>query len=322
MKQECMKSAKETKKSPAGLRRRLWVKTFIKQIPLQLMVLPGIVFMIIFNYIPIYGLKIAFQNYTVVDTLDTARWVGMENFRIILTDKYFWESVYNTLGISFLKLLLGFVTPIILAVMIHELKDGFFKKTVQTISYMPHFLSWIVLGGMLISWMSTNGMFNSVLKMFGLVSEGRNILLDADKYWWIASISDVWKGMGWGTILYLASMAGIDPTYYEAARIDGAGRIRQIWSITLPLIKTIIGLNFILTVSGLLGSNLDQTLVLMNTQNQPRAEVINSYVYRMGIAQGDFSYASAAGLGVSIVSVILLVVANKLTSRLNEQSVL
>ena len=206
--------------------------------------------------------------------------------------------------------------------MIYELKDGIFKKTVQTISYMPHFLSWIVLGGMLISWMSTNGMFNAILKSLGLITEGRNILLDADKYWWIASLSDVWKGMGWGTILYLASMAGIDPTYYEAARIDGASRVRQVWSITLPLIKTIIGLNFILTISGLLGSNLDQTLVLMNTQNQPRAEVINSYVYRMGIAQGDFSYASAAGLGVSIVSVILLVGANKLTSRLNEQSVL
>lgn len=309
-------------KAPAGVRAKRWLVDFRNQMPLQMMVLPGVAFMIVFNYIPIYGLKIAFQNYTVVDTLDTARWVGMENFRIILTDKYFWDSVYNTLGISLLKLLVGFVAPILLAVMIYELKDGIFKRVVQTISYMPHFLSWIVLGGMLISWLSTNGMFNSVLKSVGLITEGKNILLDADKYWWIAVLSDVWKSAGWGTILYLASMAGIDPTYYEAARIDGAGRIRQIWSITLPLIKTIIGLNFILTVSGLLGSNLDQTLVLMNTQNQPRAEVINSYVYRMGISQGDFSYATAAGLGVSIVSVVLLVIANKLTSRMNERSVL
>lgn len=309
-------------KDPIDVRTKRWLVDFRNQIPLQTMVLPGIVFMIIFNYIPIYGLKIAFQNYTVVDTLDTAKWVGLENFRIILTDKYFWDSVYNTLGISLLKLLIGFVAPIILAVMIFELKGGVFKRVVQTISYMPHLLSWIVLGGMLISWLSTNGMFNSVLKGLGLISEGKNILLDADKYWWIAVLSDVWKSAGWGTILYLASMAGIDSAYYEAARIDGAGRMRQIWSIALPLIKTIIGLNFILTISGLLGSNLDQTLVLMNTQNQPRAEVINSYVYRMGISQGDFSYATAAGLGVSIVSVILLVIANKLTSRLNEQSVL
>lgn len=316
------KQKTQNRQIPIGARTIAWGRDFFKQLPLQFMVLPGIAFMIVFNYIPIYGLKIAFQNYTVVDTLDTAKWVGFENFRIILTDKYFWESVYNTLGISFLKLLFGFITPIILAVMIYELKEGKFKKIVQTISYMPHFLSWIVLGGMLISWMSTNGMFNTILKAAGMISESRNILLDSDKYWLIASLSDVWKSMGWGTILYLASMAGIDPTYYEAARIDGANRFRQIWNITLPLIKTIIGLNFILTVSGLLGSNLDQTLVLMNTQNQPRAEVINSYVYRMGISQGDFSYATAAGLGVSIVSVILLVAANKLTRRLNDQSVL
>lgn len=322
MKKEGNAKRRKTQKKPIPIRMKQWVKEFRHQLPLQMMVLPGLVFMIVFNYIPIYGLKIAFQNYTVVDRLDTAKWVGFENFEIILTDKYFWDSVYNTLGISFLKLLIGFVTPIILAVMIYELNGGIFKRVVQTISYMPHFLSWIVLGGMMISWMSTNGMFNSVLKELGIITEGKNILLDADKYWWIASVSDLWKNAGWGTILYLASMAGIDPTYYEAARIDGAGRLTRIWCITLPLIKTIIGLNFILTVSGLLGSNLDQTLVLMNTQNQPRAEVINSYVYRMGIAQGDFSYATAAGLGVSIVSVILLVIANKLTSKLNEQSVL
>lgn len=308
----------KVQKQPLGIRIKQWCIDFKHQMPLQMMVLPGIIFMIVFNYIPIYGLKIAFQNYTVVDTLDSARWVGLENFRIILTDKYFWDSVVNTLGISLLKLLIGFVTPI----MIYELKDGPFKRIVQTISYMPHFLSWIVLGGMLITWLSTTGMFNQILMGLGIISEGKNILLDADKYWWIAVLSDVWKSTGWGTILYLASMAGIDTTYYEAARIDGASRLRQIWSITIPLMKTIISLNFILTVSGLLNSNLDQTLVLMNTQNQARAEVINSYVYRMGLSQGDFSYATAAGLGVSIVSVILLVIANKLTSKLNDQSVL
>lgn len=309
-------------KASLGVRIRIWCKEFWKQLPLQCMVLPGIVFIIIFSYIPIYGLTIAFKNYTVVDTLSTAKWVGMYNFQIILKDKYFWDAVYNTLGISLLKLAVGFIVPIILAIMIYEVKDGPFKKIVQTISYLPHFLSWIVLGGMMISWLSTSGLFNQILMATGIISEGKNILLDANKYWWIAVLSDIWKSAGWGTILYLATMAGIDPTYYEAARIDGASRLRQIWNITLPLIKTIISLNFILTVSGLLGSNLDQTLVLMNTQNQPRAEVINSYVYRMGMSQGDFSYATAAGLGVSIVSVILLLLANKLTKKMNEQSIL
>ncbi len=305
-----------------GKRLGDWCAGFKKQLPLQMMVLPGIVFMIIFSYIPIYGLSIAFKNYTVISSIKTAKWVYFENFKIILTDKYFWDAVVNTLGISFLKLAIGFLVPVILAVMINSVKDGPYKRITQTISYLPHFLSWIVLGGMIISWLSTSGMFNQILMALGIIKEGTNILLDAEKYWWIAALSDVWKEAGWGTILYLAAMAGVDPVYYEAATIDGASRIRQTFAITLPLIKTIIGLNFILTISGLLNSNLDQTLVLMNTQNQPKAEVINSYVYRIGLAQGDFSYATAAGLGVSIVSVILLLIANALTTKLNEQSVL
>lgn len=303
-------------------KRQGFLKTVKKQAGLQSMVIPGVIFMIIFCFMPIYGLSIAFKNYTVVDTLATAKWVGFDNFMIAFRDKFFWKSVVNTLGISFLKLLIGFTIPIILSVMIYEIKDGPFKRIMQTISYLPHFLSWIVLGGMMISWMSTTGMFNEILLTLGVISEPRNILLDADKYWFIAVLSDVWKEAGWGTILYLAAMAGIDSTYYEAAKIDGASRIKQILHITLPLLKTIICLNFILTVSGLLKSNLDQTLVLMNSQNRVKAEVIDSYVYRMGITQGDFSYAAAVGLGVSIVSLILLVSANYLTSKINDESVL
>lgn len=302
-------------------KRSFW-KDMRKQAGLQAMVWPGIIAMIVFSYLPIYGLVIAFKNYTVIDTLESAKWAGFDNFMIAFKDKYFWESVGNTLAISFLKLLIGFTLPIILSIMIYEAKDGIFKRVVQTISYMPHFLSWIVLGGMLINWMSTTGMFNEFLVGLGILKEPKNFLLDADKYWGIAVLSDVWKEAGWGTILYLATMAGIDTSYYEAARIDGASRMRQIVSITLPLMKNIISLNFILTVSSLLKSNLDQTLVLMNAQNRSKAEVIDSYVYRMGITQGDFSYAAAVGLGVSIVSVILLVTANYFTSKVNEESVL
>ncbi|WP_172250170.1 ABC transporter permease [Saccharibacillus deserti] len=296
---------------------------YARQWELQTMVIPGILFMIVFCFVPIYGLTIAFKSYTVIDTPSSAPWVGLENFKIILSDRYFWDSVVNTLAISFLKLAIGFVLPIVLAVMIYEVRHSRLKKFVQTVSYLPHFLSWIVLGGMMITWFSTTGLFNQLLLDLGLISNAQNILLDANKYWWIATLSDIWKESGWGTILYLAIMAKIDPTYYEAAKIDGAGRLRQIWNITLPNMKMIISLNLILTISGLFGSNLDQTLVLMNSQNREKAEVINSYVYRMGLAQGDFSYATAVGLGVSIVSVILLLTANKITSKLNDnQSVL
>lgn len=288
-----------------------------KQRQLHWMVLPGVAFMIVFNYIPIYGIIIAFKNYTIVDTISSAPWVGLANFKIILEDTYFWEAVRNTLGISLLKLGLGFMIPIILAIMIFEMKDGHFKKFVQTVSYIPHFFSWIVLGGMLISWLSTNGFFNQVLMSVGLMDKGVNHLLDPHKYWWIAVLSDLWKEVGWGTILYLAGMSRIDPTFYEAARIDGATKLQQIRKITLPLLTPIISLNLILNVSGILGSNLDQTLVLMNSQNQSKSEVINSFVYRMGLAQGDFSYATAVGLGISVISVILLVITDRVTRNLN-----
>lgn len=297
-----------------------WVHQFFKQWELQTMIWPGIIFMIIFNFIPIYGLTMAFKRYTVIDTMDTAPWVGLENFRIIMKDRFFWDSVVNTLGISFLKLAIGFILPIILAILIFELRQGPFKKIVQTISYMPYFLSWIVLGGMLINWLSTTGLLNTILAGLGFSIKNENYLLSADKYWWIAVLSDIWKNTGWGTILYLATLAKIDPSYYEAAKIDGASRMQQLFKITLPMLKSIISLNLILTISGLLGSNLDQTMVLMNNQNQAKAEVINSYVFRMGIAQGDFSYATAVGLGVSIVSVILLVVSNHFTKRLNDNN--
>ncbi|MDN3140771.1 ABC transporter permease [Enterococcus faecalis] len=293
------------------------LKKFYDQRQLHWMVLPGVAFMIVFNYIPIYGIIIAFKNYTIVDTVSSAPWVGLENFRIIMEDSFFWEAVRNTLAISLMKLFLGFAIPIILAVMIFEMRDGHLKKVIQTISYIPHFFSWIVLGGMLISWLSTNGFINQVMMSLGLMNQGVNHLLDPDKYWWIAVLSDLWKEVGWGTILYLAGMSRIDPTFYEAARIDGASKLTQIRTITLPLLAPIISLNLILNVSGLLGSNLDQTLVLMNAQNLNKSEVINSFVYRMGLTQGDFSYATAVGLGISVISIVLLVITDRITRKMN-----
>lgn len=293
------------------------LKKFYDQRQLHWMVLPGVAFMFVFNYIPIYGIIIAFKNYTIVDTMSSAPWVGLDNFKIIMEDSFFWEAVRNTLAISLMKLLLGFAIPIILAIMIFEMQDGRLKKVIQTVSYIPHFFSWIVLGGMMISWLSTNGFINQVLMALGLMDQGVNHLLDPDKYWWIAVLSDIWKEVGWGTILYLAGMSRIDPTFYEAARIDGASKLTQIRTITLPLLTPIISLNLILNVSGLLGSNLDQTLVLMNAQNQNKSEVINSFVYRMGLTQGNFSYATAVGLGISVISIILLILTDRMTRKMN-----
>lgn len=277
--------------------------------------------MIIFCYIPIYGITIAFKSFSVTDTITSAPWVGLDNFRIAFSDPFFWSSVRNTLAISFLKLLIGFTAPIILAILIFELKGGIFKKSVQTISYLPHFLSWIVVGGMLTSWLSTTGLLNSFLMTVGILDSPKNFLVEPESYWMIAVLSDVWKSVGWGTIIYLATMASIDPTYYEAAKMDGATKLQQIFHITLPLMSFIIALMFILAVGGLLGSNLDQTLVLINPLNAARAEVIDSYVFKIGLVQGDFSYATAVGLAISVVSVILVLITHKVTKKLNDRSI-
>lgn len=297
-----------------------WLKRFRRQWELQSMVLPGVLFFIVFNFIPIYGLLISFQSYTVIDTFETAPWVGLENFRIIMEDPFFWGSVRNTLAISLLRLTIGFVIPLFLAIMMFELRDSIFKKAVQTISYMPHFLSWVVLGGMVISWLSSQGLLNTILNGLGFPTGNPNWLLSEGNYWMIAVLSDIWKTAGWGTILYLATLTTIDPALYEAAKIDGASRLQQIWRITIPLLGNIISLNLMLTIAGLFNSNFDQTMVLMNSQNQQRAEVISTYVFEMGIAQGDFSYATAVGLGVSVISALLLIASNQVTKRLNDNT--
>lgn len=304
-------------------KNKSFTRSLKKQWPLHMMVIPGIIFVIIFVYIPIYGLIMAFQRFTTLDTFATAPWVGLENFRFIMEDRFFWRSVFNTVMLSLFKMLFGFVAPIILAIQIHEMKTGRLKKTIQTISYLPHFLSWVILGGMMITWLSTNGLVNQILSLFGGANPPQNHLLNANAYWLIAALSDVWKSAGWGTILYLAALSKVDPTYYEAAKIDGANRFQMIRHITMPSLKFIISLNFVLTISGLLGSNMDQAMVLMNPINQPMAEVISTYTLRVGLTRGDFSYATAVGLGTSIVSLILLLSTTMLTKKMNDnQSIL
>jgi len=302
-------------------RRQKRLTKFKKQSMYQLMVWPGVLLLIVFNFIPMYGIIIAFKDYSVLGTIAEADWVGLEYFREFLSDRMFWNVMRNTLGISFFKLLLGFPAAILLAVMINELVNEKLKKLVQTISYLPHFLSWVILGGMFITWLSETGLVNNILMDLNLVENPIRFLTDPNKYWAIAVISDIWKEIGWNTILYIAAMTGINPALYEAAKIDGASKLQQIFKITIPSIRHIIALTFVLSVGGLLGSNLDQTLVLQNSVNYQASEVINSYVYKMGIQLGDFSYATAVGLFVSVFSLILVVVSHWFTKKLSDESV-
>ncbi|MBD3948745.1 sugar ABC transporter permease [Tuanshanicoccus lijuaniae] len=285
------------------------------------MVWPGLILMAIFNFIPMYGIIIAFKDYSVFDTIANAEWVGFQYFEEFFSDPNFWKVLKNTVGISFFKLIIGFPLAIFVAVLINELISPKFKKMVQTVSYLPHFLSWVILGGMFITWLSDAGLINNLLMDFNIIEKPIRFLTDSKKYWSIAVISDIWKELGWNTILYIAAMTGINPALYEAAKIDGATKMQQIFKITIPSIRHIIALTFVLSVGGLLGSNLDQTLVLQNPVNYQASEVINSYVYKMGIQQGDFSYATAIGLFVSFFSLILVVITHLVTRKISDESV-
>lgn len=305
-----------TKKKKKG-----FIKTLKSQSLYQLMVLPGILLIILFNFVPMYGIIIAFKDFSVFDGINGSPWVGLQYFKEFFSDNMFWAVMKNTVGISFLKLIIGFPAAIILAILINEIVNVRLKKLVQTISYLPHFLSWVILGGMFISWLSEAGLVNSMLLDFGLIEKPIRFLTDPNKYWAIAVISDIWKEVGWSTILYIAAMTGINPSLYEAARMDGASKFKQIIHITIPSIRHIIALTFVLAVGGLLGSNLEQTLVLQNPVNYKTSEVLNSFVYKMGIQQGDFSYATAVGIFVSVISLILVVGSHLVTKKISDQSV-
>jgi putative aldouronate transport system permease protein len=293
----------------------------LSQWQLQAMIWPSIILMIVFSFIPMLGLVIAFQDYNPFDGFTGSPFVGFDNFKAFLTDSDFYNVLLNTVAISLMKLFIGFPLEIVLAILINELRLSFFKKFTQTVSYLPHFLSWVILGGMIISWLDSAGLLNNLLLSLHVISRPIQFLANPNGYWWIATLSDIWKEVGWGTILYLAAMAGIDPSLYEAAKVDGAKKLQRIWHITLPGISHIITLMFVLRVGSIFGSNLEQALVLQNSSNMVKSQVIDSYVYSLGLAQGDFSFATAVGIFSSVVSVTLLLIANSLTKKINDSSI-
>jgi putative aldouronate transport system permease protein len=296
---------------------------------LQIMALLGIVWMLIFNYIPMYGILIAFKKNFFITTplfskkFFTTPWAtngGFQHFINFFKDEEFFNVMANTLGISILKLVFNFTLPIIFALLLNEVRNMRFKKAVQTITYMPHFLSWVVLGGILTTWLGDGGLFNEILINMGILKESVAFLAYPKYFWAITVISDLWKELGWSAIIYLAAIAGIDQEMYEAAKVDGASRWKQIWTITLPSIAPTVTIMFILAVGGLLNTNFDQILVLNNPLNAPRSNVLDIYVYQTAMRGMRYSYASAIGLFKSVVAFILLFIANQVTKKLNDTS--
>lgn len=321
--------------SEVKLRNPLNKKTFFQRLKderyLQVMAWLGIIWMLVFNYAPMYGILIAFKDDFRVTTplfswkFLTSKWAdnfGFEHFLEFFRDPEFANVMKNTLGISILKLCICFPLPILFAILLNEVRSPKFKKSIQTISYLPHFLSWVILGGILTTWLDgETGFINQVLVKMGLIEKGVFFLGEDGKYFWaIVVLSDLWKELGWSAIIYLAAISGIDQEMYEAAEVDGASRIRKIVSITLPAIKSTIVIMFILAVGGLLNSNFDQIYVLYNSSNQAKSNVIDIFSYTTAMRSLRFSFASAIGFFKSVIAFILLFIANQVTKKLNDTS--
>jgi ABC-type polysaccharide transport system, permease component len=306
--------------APAPKKNRKLLVRLANQKYLQAMALLGIAWMILFNYIPMYGIMLAFKEYIGIGDPANAPWAGWTHFQAIWEDDQMLDVVKNTLGISFLKLVIGFPIPIIFALFLNELRSLKFNRIVQTISYLPHFLSWVILGGILITFLSDVGIVNDILMGLKLIDEPITYLAEPEYFWTIAVSSDIWKEFGWNAIIYIAAIASISPELYEAATIDGAGRFQKMRFVTLPSIRGTISILFILAVGAMLNSNFDQIMVLKNQVNETSSQVIDTYVYQVGISQGRFSYSTAVGLVKSVIALILLLFANSVTKRLNQSS--
>lgn len=295
------------------------------QLSLQTMILPGIIFILVFTFIPLYGVLIAFKEYNIVTGIRgifTAEWVGLDNFREFVNDINFWNMLRNTLGINILGLLINFPLTILFALMLNELTSQHFKKLTQTVTYLPHFISWSIFGGLIINILSpSSGVVNYVLLQLGIISEPIHFLGEQDYFWLLAVLTNLVKELGWGAILYLAAIAGIDQEMYEAAYMDGATRFQRIWHITLPSITGTIVILLVFSISNILNSGFDQFFVLQNPLNIDNSEVIDTYVYKVGLREFRMEYATAVGLMKTVIALILLYLANLTAKKITKRGI-
>lgn len=293
---------------------------FRKYWDLYLIMVPGVLFFIVFKYIPMWGVIIAFKDYSAFAGFAASEWVGWEHFIRMFQDNKFHEVFSNTLLISLYKLVWGFPGPIIFALMLNEVRRMFYKRSIQTLAYLPHFLSWVIVGGILVQVLSpSTGVVNEFIQFLGFDS----IYFLGDSEWFRTVIvaSDVWKTIGWGAIIYLAALAGIDPQLYEAAKIDGANKWRQLWHITIPTLLPTICILFILNLGNVLDVGFEQIYILLNPLVYDVGDVIETYVYREGITQAQFSYTTAVGLFKSAIALVLVIIVNKIIKKLGQPGI-
>jgi putative aldouronate transport system permease protein len=293
------------------LRRNIW---------LYVMVLPGLLYFLIFKYAPMFGLIIAFQDFKPFKGIKGSEWVGFEHFNRLFTEPDFLNILSNTLILFGFNLLFYFPIPIVLALMLNELRMNSFKRLFQTLIYLPHFMSWVIIVSISYVMLTMDGgIVNAVLEQFGL--EKINFLLSPEWFRPTYILQVIWREAGWGTIIYLAAMAAIDPQLYEAARMDGAGRVQQIWHITLPAIRNVIIVLLILKIGDVLELGFEHVYLLLNAMNRDVAEIIDTYVYTAGLKQGKFSYSTAIGLFKSVIGLVMVISANKLSKKFGSEGI-
>lgn len=304
-----------------GEERSKYVKSMLrKDAYLYLMLIPGIVFYIVFHYIPMYGLLMAFKNFELRKGIWGSSWVGFKYFKQFFNSPDAWEVIRNTLTINLLELVIVFPAPIVLAVLLNEIRNQAFMRFIQSVSYLPHFLSTVVVVGMVVNFLSPqDGIVNVLLhKVFGI----EPIYFMGEAKWFkpIYILSDMWQTVGWGSIIYIAAITGIDPTLYEAAKMDGASRFQQIFHITLAGILPVITVMFVLNIGQLLNVSAEKIILMYNPMTYETADVISSFVYRKGLLDANFSFAAAVGLFQSIIGFIMIVITNQAAKRYSSTS--
>ena len=288
----------------------------MRETPLYLMMLPGLLVFLIYRYIPMYGVVMAFQNFRLARGFLNSPWVGFANFEKFFSSAFFPMVMENTLVISLSKLLFGFPFPIILALMLNEMRCRAYKRTIQTVIYLPHFVSWVIVGSIVnVFLLPGTGLIPMMLKPLGISA---NWLIEPESFRAVLVISDIWKNAGWGTIVYMAALSGISPELYEAAVIDGANKRQQILSITLPCIYPTILTLFILRVGGIMSAGFEQVLVMQNDMVYSVSEIIDTYVYNRGFLKSDYGFGAAVGLFQSVVGMTLVVFFNWLSRKTGE----
>jgi len=299
----------------ATLKRARKRRIIKDNVTFYIMLLPLVVLMFLFDYRPMYGIVIAFQDYLPGKSFfgEGVKWVGLKHFEEFINSFYFWRQIKNTLRMSIMGLVINFPAPIIFALLINEVVFPKTKKTIQTVSYFPHFISSVVVAGMALSFIEDDGLITNIINLFGAGVKGLNT--KPAFYPWFIKFIHLWKGFGWGSILYLSTISSIDPGLYQAAEIDGATRLQRIWYITLPELKNLVMMQLIFAISAMLGADSELILLVYNPAVYETTDVISTYVYRVGLLGGGYSFGTATSLFMQVINFILLFIANKVSAK-------